>query len=64
MRASVRSNAQPVLNKGLTMSKHRIRIDRLAGARISFSYISSGHLKKTEPEGCRTRSNPLISNHP
>jgi hypothetical protein len=46
------------------MSEHLIRIDRLTGTRISFSYISSGHPEKTEPEGCRTRANTLITIHP
>ena len=36
------SNAISILNKGTTMPRHLTQSDRLGGARISFSYISSG----------------------
>jgi len=63
MCALIRSNADPLLNKGTTTSAHPIRIDCFTECRISFSYISSGHLENSEPEGCRTPTNPLITNH-
>ena len=46
------------------MSEHPIRIDRFSRRRIRFSYISSGHLENGDPEGCRTKTDPLITNHP